>query len=222
MHLDSVVAVYDAGKTGDCSHLVHVACSDDDDKDDCGTEAGTAWFAHKDRWYYILVTGYGIDAVGTFGLSILPRPTNQAFCRRALEVKERDIDRAKDFHGWTYGASLINNVNQCDNVRFRAPGVFYKLKGKGRHVTASTCFGPYDFDTKISVYKAPEDDCENSVLQPIAGACNDDACSSHRSRVSWFGVNDQWYYVIVHGYSDEGRFQLRFYYWDPVNVSSPK
>ena len=79
---------------------------------------------------------------------------------------------------------------------------------------ATTCggpfFGPYDFDTQISVYRGT---CLSPLVLPEATSCNDDVdwCGLH-SQVEWYAVDGVDYLVLVHGFSLEGRFRLRFTY----------
>ena len=112
--------------------------------------------------------------------------------------------------GLTVGATN-DSTGPCGTASTQnSPGVWYRFRGNGRTVEASTCHGdPFiggnTFDTVIKVYSGS---CGS--LQCIAGNDDDpnDNCS-FASGVRWYAGRGGTYYILVHGFSGEqGRFGL--------------
>ncbi|MEM1111207.1 MAG: hypothetical protein AAGI11_04805 [Pseudomonadota bacterium] len=85
-------------------------------------------------------------------------------------------------------------------------GVWYEVAGTGGLITADTCSGGTNYDTKLSVFSGSP-----GSLVCIAG--NDDdfnaPCGNFQSRVSWSSNANEPYYLLVHGFSgDRGAFDL--------------
>lgn len=98
----------------------------------------------------------------------------------------------------TYAGSVNDPVSTCGTTS-GAPGVWYKIVGNGKIITASLCGSSYD--TKIQIYSGS---CNN--LTCITG--NDDSCGT-QSIASWLSSNNITYYIFVYGYSEDvGDFQL--------------
>lgn len=98
----------------------------------------------------------------------------------------------------TYATSTNDPTTTCVTSP-GAPGVWYKVIGNGKIMTASLCGSSYD--TKIQIYSGS---CSN--LTCVTG--NDDTCSV-QSLATWLSSNGITYYIFVYGYSDNvGDFQL--------------
>ena len=106
--------------------------------------------------------------------------------------------------GSTLGATPDVEVGTCVTTT-TAPGVWYSVTGTGNTMSASTCNGVSDYDTKVSVFCG---DCTD--LDCVNG--NDDNCASPSgllSTATWCSEAGATYYVLVHGFlSDAGNFQL--------------
>ena len=124
-----------------------------------------------------------------------PNPTPQPTLAPAPPIDPSDgcafaafVDYPGSITGTTSSAPVYSAL-QCGGARaFDAAGRWYSISGIGQQVVVSTCdFATYD--TQISVWTG---DCGSLVC--VAG--NDDSCGL-RSRVSWFAVNAQTYYIFV-------------------------
>ncbi|MEC9352473.1 MAG: thrombospondin type 3 repeat-containing protein, partial [Planctomycetota bacterium] len=104
----------------------------------------------------------------------------------------------------TVGSATDPENNTCGGSS--APGIWYKLLGTGRSMVAETCGEISDYDTRLSVYSGS---C--GALNCVTS--NDDACSRAGrcclSRVSWDSIENETYYILVHGFSsNSGLFEL--------------
>ncbi len=108
--------------------------------------------------------------------------------------------------GTTIGAH-IDDTNQFDslcNLPIDSPGVWYTVTGSGQEISAKTCddsnlYTPYD--TKVSVFTMSD---TGALTCRVA---NDDFCGL-QSQVSWDSVEDEKYYILVHGFNQTGDFRL--------------
>lgn len=160
-------------------------------------------------------------------------------CNNALSL---EMFPSQSITGTIFGAQVKNDVAICDDVDINnnGRGVWYKVVGQGRFVRANTCHTDTTFDTQISIYVDPwigipfvQDENGNidntiscSQLECIVG--NDQRCGSGSS-VQWFGVRDQTYYILVHGYrSNVGNFVLNVSHDNQatcdhaINISQPQ
>ncbi|UCE60994.1 MAG: hypothetical protein JSU63_04430, partial [Phycisphaerales bacterium] len=103
--------------------------------------------------------------------------------------------------------ATVDNAPPCGTATApTAPGMWYRIKGTGNRITATTCTSPTDYDTQISVFR---DNC----LGLICVDGNNDTpgfnekCvigeSSVKSTVSWCSEEGQEYLILVHGYQPE-------------------
>lgn len=106
----------------------------------------------------------------------------------------------------TSGSTLtatFDNVGTCGTSN-TTPGIWYTVYGTGNTMTATTCGGIYDYDTKISVFCG---NCDDLVC--ITG--NDDNCDGQwlLSTVTWCSQPGARYLILVHGYGGGvGEFDL--------------
>lgn len=102
--------------------------------------------------------------------------------------------------GSTILATLDSNAFTCV-TSYSAPGVWYRVVGTGTTITAQTCGGITDYDTKLHVYCG-----ECDALTCVTG--NDDSCGLSSS-VSWCSQAGATYYILVSGFSTAvGNFTL--------------
>jgi len=171
-----------------------------------GISPGIYYYAS--RWAYLggIYTYGGYNSGewdGTTNISgvLTVNPLMGDECSDAIEINCGDVVLGST----TY--ATFDNVGTCGTTN-TAPGVWYKITGTGEMISASLCGSGTNFDTKLSVF---EGTC--STLICIDG--NDDYCGS-KSRVDWFGVNGNEYYILIHGYStNTGDYELE------IDCSSP-
>lgn len=110
----------------------------------------------------------------------------------------------------TYASSTNDPTGTCITSS-GAPGVWYKIVGNGKIMTASLCGSSYD--TKIQIYSGS---CSN--LTCVTG--NDDSCST-QSEVIWTSSNGITYYIFVYGYGDNvGDYQLNITCANPTAINN--
>lgn len=110
----------------------------------------------------------------------------------------------------TYASSTNDPTSTCVTSS-GAPGVWYKIVGNGKIITASLCGSSYD--TKIQIYSGS---C--SSLTCVTG--NDDSCST-QSEVIWTSSNGITYYIFVYGYGDNvGDYQLNITCANPTAINN--
>lgn len=110
----------------------------------------------------------------------------------------------------TYASSTNDPTGTCI-ISSGAPGVWYKIAGNGKIMTASLCGSSYD--TKIQIYSGS---CSN--LTCVTG--NDDSCST-QSEVIWTSSNGITYYIFVYGYGDNvGDYQLNITCVNPTAINN--
>jgi hypothetical protein len=198
---DTVLTVY----TGSCGDLSQVACDDDS----CG-EFLQSRIANLPvvggETYYIEVGDYNLPGGGflrfRFGFTPDSVPANDR-C-----VQARFVGVPSSTPGTTLCADQ-DDAPDC-NVGVTSPGVWYRVRGTGRTMTASVCNAGTDpnYDSKISVYCGG---CANlGGLQCVAD--NDDNCNTHSgllSTVSWCSEYGASYLILVHGFGgSSGDFVL--------------
>ena len=148
--------------------------------------------------YYVTVDGfadYTGDYVLTIGeLSVIP-PND--LCEDAIQLTVPSTVTGDTI------LATFDNAGFCGTTN-TAPGIWYSVFGTGASMTASTCGGLFDYDTKISVF------CPCDVLTCISG--NNDDCaggaSGLLSTVTWCSRSGADYLILVHGYGAVGHFEL--------------
>ena len=208
---DTVVSAY----TGNCGSLVQVGlpspnigCNDDT----CGLQSVITFPAVAGQTYRIRVTGWA-NAVGWFAIratqSAVP-PIND------LSVNAININAPTNLCGTTGcatptpGGGLV--PTPC-GLSTGAPDVWYRFTpqcaGAITIDTCGSCPPPLNFNTVLSVYTGIP-----SLLNQVAGACNDNAttgpCSgSFQSRVTFVPTPGVTYYIRVSGFiAASGQFRL--------------
>ena len=104
----------------------------------------------------------------------------------------------------TAGATEDPENDTCGNST--APGIWYTLEGTGLPMLAETCGERSNYDTRLSLFSG-------ACGELLCVTQNDDACSRTGrcclSRISWDSVEDETYYILVHGFSsNSGIFEL--------------
>lgn len=188
---DTKITVYQGSSCGTLQCVV----SDDNS---CGVQSSVQWTARLDQRYYIFVHGRRETSVGTFKLLIeefTPTVVNDV-CDGALSL----LPDSQIITGSTLTATF-DNAGICGPVPNSGPGVWYNVTGTGKMLTASLCHDETDYDTAISIYKG-------QCNELLCVAANGDACG-RQSEVSWFTLENEVYYVLVHGFNiRSGNFGL--------------
>ena len=204
---DSIMAVY----SGSCGALTEIACNDDS----CGLlSAVTVTGLNVGETYYVRVStwvgGGALSGAFTIGLTCLAPITND-LCSGAINVAV-----PSSTVGTTIGATL-DALPTCGTT-ITQPGVWYRVIGNGNSITVTTCNDVTDYDTKISVF------CGTCNSLTCVGG-NDDGGTADcaipsgaffESRVTFCSQPTAVYYVLVHGFSGVGNFQL-----DVITDGSP-
>lgn len=104
----------------------------------------------------------------------------------------------------------------CAGVEVGAPGVWYRVQGNGRTITATTCRFGTDYDTQLSVYCG---DCadlacvaaNNDQPGPVTADCDVQGIGVNSgSTVSFCSEAGRTYLILVHGFFGAvGAFELR-------------
>ena len=227
---DTRLSIFD----GDCAAPLCVTENDDA----CGLQSMVNWNTEKGLTYFVLVHGYGSSA-GDYILTVnsqLPPaegdqdndgiPDGEDNCPTDANANQLDLDgdgigdacdmQENDLCAGAIDLALLNGVAEITGQTAiearpdaengtcgasRAPGLWYRVEGsRGFTITAETCGS--DYDTRLSIF---EGDCE----APLCTGSNDDSCGL-QSSVTWDVVDDQVYFILVHGYSASvGNFVLR-------------
>ena len=100
--------------------------------------------------------------------------------------------------------AFFEDVDSCGG-HSSSPGLWYKVVGRGTGIMASTCLPETEgFDTMITVYAGT---CDK--LECIAVNDDNQECTAGHSSVTWFGEENELYFIRVHGYlEDTGKFGL--------------
>lgn len=155
------------------------------------------WQADMGTDYVILISGPDYTDEDNNPYFTLTFETNDS-----LETAYGPLTPGRDsvVAGSTIGTKVASNVPACGTASSpTGPGVWYKVTGNGRIITASTYGSPTALDTQISVFSA-----ESSCIDG-----NDDFCSS-KSQVAWASSEDEIYFILVHGKNGtEGSFFLQ-------------
>ena len=197
---DTVVSVL----RGTCGNLIEMGCDDDT----CGTRSQINGLAViGGQTIYIDVTDFGQPGGGNLDFHFdftANVPFNDACANAAT------LGVPASTPGTTCGAS-VDDAPFCGTSN-TAPGVWYRVMGTGATMTATTCNGGTDYDTKISVF------CDDCPSLPCVGG-NDDTVgapaecdlngNNRKSTVSWCSQYGAEYLILVHGFQDAtGEFQL--------------
>lgn len=196
---NSVAPTYDTKVSvfsGTCGAMTCVQGRDDG----CGTRSRVPTFTSViGTNYLILVHGFS-NATGAFTLTNTsapaPPPLVNDDCSGALPITPNGT-----VSGTTVGANTETGLpgSSCGTSISQA-GVWYTVQGNGDLFEFSTC-GAASFDTKLSVYEGT-----NCVLSCLTG--NDDACGTRSQTAGIVSAIGQTYYVLVHGFSGTGTFDL--------------
>lgn len=197
---DTRLSIYD----GSCGALNCVASNDDIDffagnyrsSASFAATAGTTYYIEwDDRW-----DGSGFE----WELTEEAIQPNDA-CAGAIDVTS-NIGGAS-VTGTTAVGATADTAPTCGTGDGTGGGVWYKITGSGRDVTASLCGSGYD--TRIRVF-----DGSCGSLNCVAG--NDDDCGL-QSEVSFSTTCGTEYYILVHGFdTSEGDFELELTYDTPL------
>ncbi len=190
---DTLLGIY----SGTCGNLTEIACNDDL----CGFKSQVcATGLTVGQTYYIQVGSYDDASRGSYFITVdcpCPPPPANDNCSGATLV-----NIPSNTFSSTVNATVDSSVPTCGFSLVNAQGVWYRVVGNGRTLTASLCSGSTSFDTKISVF------CGNCGLLTCI-AENDDDCGS-ASQVEWCSENGRTYYILVHGYNGQvGTFFLQ-------------
>jgi hypothetical protein len=172
-----------------------------------GEVGEVAWTAVSRVEYLLLVTtkeSSSSSTVPEFELRIL---TTNDSCDKAVGLIRPEVDSFLSKSGSISASAIVNPSSACGldfSTSTTGPGAWYTIVGNGDTITASTCAGT-DFDSQIFVFIGGS--C--SRRQCVAG--NDDAkLCGKQSRVAIQSIQDQTYYVVVHGYGGAtGNFALQ-------------
>lgn len=189
---DTILALY----SGTCGNLTQRACNEDF----CGFKSQLcATGLTVGQTYYVQVASYDEDSLGMYALSVAcpcPTPPANDLCTGAtlLSIPSNTI-------GNTTNATVDSNVPVCGYSQISSPGVWYRVVGNGRTLTASLCSVGTAYDTKLSVF------C-GSCTQLVCIENNDDDCGT-ASEVAWCTESGRTYYILVHGFNGQvGQFQM--------------
>lgn len=190
--VDTKVAVYDGTNCNDLTNNI-LACNDDT----CGLQSTVNWSAVAGDTYLLRIGTFPGAAGGTgqFSISCDPVTANDgsdgALLIKAGETVSGDTSHAGP-EDQRYSATAIDG-----------PGLWYRVEGNGRALTASTC-NQAGFDTKLSVFCGSGDG-----MVPIARGDDARGCGGNSSQVSWCSERGATYHVLVHGFGGaRGLFDL--------------
>jgi hypothetical protein len=184
----------------DCSNLECVA-GNDQGPSSCGDKSTVSILAENGSNYYIYVHGFGDRGRGKFLLTVEEQSDPLSVsteCGNANEIEPDGISTMGSIEN--LGTPL--GVRSCFGRNSIAPsvGAWYHLIGTGEGMIASTCHpNTADFGAMISVYAGGGSEaCSSSSL-----VCVEDAayypCGVGQTAVSWNAVDQQDYYILVHG-----------------------
>jgi hypothetical protein len=176
---------------GSCQSLVCEAGS---------TTGNLSWNAQQDTTYYLRVNGRD-DPPADFELNIGFDPAlvpSNSVCPAAMNLMPDD----PVLLGSTTHASLPN-VASCGNPAVHtAPGVWFKVRGSGNFLSASTCNPETNFNTTLTLYR---DNCNS--LECVDVNFQDRTSCGEQSSMTWFATDQEDYFVLVSG-SRSGDFGL--------------
>lgn len=172
-------------------------CLDDGYVATCdGVRSVASWLSIEGQIYYIYVHGATDEDTGRFALTIKQGGIQVAndFCSTAQEVVI-----GSTVSGSTTNATL-DSIEFCEEEE-TSPGVWYKLIGDGRSLSASLCGNSTNFDTQIRIYGG-----ECNSLQCVG--FNDDSCGT-KSEFTWMSEEGIQYYIHISGFEGQvGDFDL--------------
>jgi hypothetical protein len=179
--------------------------------------------------YYILVHQHDPNAPaddattstigGNFELTIqTTSTTNRDFetCAGSRDLSPGSVvvDRLQlhSLPDYDQGFHPLNSTISCGDAVLGAssPSVWYKIRGTGLPMTASTCDPLTSFDTQLTVLAAGRHTCQEDSLQCVAGIDQTPSCDvGDKAVVTWHTQKDVVYHLVVHGYgSRRGTFWL--------------
>ena len=200
--IDTIVVVLSSCKTDTTGQLIDVVAYDDDSG--CGMRRSRVEFLAENGTEYFVLAGSKKSADGSFEqgqmvvelLAVDPVAAHK--CSAAVEIASLPAA----FEGSTIASEPVASV--CHDGAEQA-GVWYRVKGTGKALTAHTCNTATDFDTVLDVYIG----CDNTTgAGSTCEKTNDDSCGV-RSVVTWETTAGQDYFVLVTGSGGaRGRFVL--------------
>jgi len=181
---------------GTCNNLVCVGGNQNDDYDDCQSEAGFSWPSINNVRYYILVSGEWSPGVDPFGIQIKSDnsiPPND-LCEDALPLA---VD-GSSLIGNTDGASLDTVPGQsCGGQSVNSPGIWYSVRGTGGYLEATTCPDDGDdsnFDSVMTIWRGS---CGNLIC---VDGDDDGNFVCGESTVVWESQAGVTYYILISGF----------------------
>ncbi|HKR06127.1 MAG TPA: T9SS type A sorting domain-containing protein [Bacteroidia bacterium] len=141
---------------------------------------------------------FGVTDIGVDNLNVITGLAANDQCSAAVTLSCGSIVNSSTASATTAGET---GLPVCAATTVDAPGVWYKITGTGNAITASTCGGTTNYDTRLHVYSGT---CASLVNTD----CNNDACGL-QSTVTWNSIAGTVYYILVNGSSNStGLFTL--------------
>ena len=169
------------------------------------------WIAHRQQQF--LASDFFVN------LKELQPPPNDD-CRGAVELNPLEHHRNNPLSGSTGNATLEETAAavltaKCPSAPYQSPGVWYTARGTGGIMKVSTCHDGTTMDSRISVFPvSTSGSCPSNLQQcvgaPLLGAATKCDASSGGSVYQWPSIENQLYYILVHGQNpaDVGDFQI--------------
>jgi hypothetical protein len=140
----------------------------------------------------------GTTDIGIDNLKVIAGPAANDQCSAAIALTCGNVVNSSTATATTAGEDVLP---ACGITLVDAPGVWYKITGTGTSITANTCGGTSNFDTRLHIYSGT---C-SSLLNV---GCNNNGCGL-QSSVTWNSVAGTTYYILVNGSSNNtGLFTL--------------
>ena len=170
----------------------------------CGLGSIISWQTEPGVEYRVLVFKSDLRSGSIFGLTVTE-----------FDLAENDACETATFLplgtetlGSTFTASTDESLRQdCLGGDVSHPGVWYRIRGNGRRLIATTCFDDTDFGSVVSVFTGV---CGRLQCAP---ELSEQFCGG-RGSTYWDSVAGLDYLVLVHGNGSDGenevgRFKLR-------------
>jgi hypothetical protein len=131
---------------------------------------------------------FGVTDIGIDDLNVSTGVAANDLCSGAIAVSCGSVVNGSTVTATTSGES---GLPACATATVDAPGVWYKITGTGNAVTATTCGGTSNYDTRLHIYSG-------SCANPVSVDCNNDNCGL-QSTVTWNAVAGTDYFILVDG-----------------------
>ena len=161
----------------------------------CGDQTSVTWTSSPNTDYYIFVNAFTRDFAGNFTLTVSEvLPAVGDTCGTANIASPDSSDRKGSTIGATVDVVPVCSAQVDENeIDQGFQGVWYSVEGTGVELNASLCHPGTNYAAKVSVYVGS---CaELQCVEVISGS----ACDSQGMNVSWLSIENQQYYVLVHG-----------------------